>query len=210
MKTIAKAVSVLCLGSLLCLAETWSGKVVDAACKDQAAAAPAPAPAPAPEAQPSSPVANACEPTASTVAFGIELPDGKVLKLDSAGNTKAAEAMKNNATFAEWLIHSTQRNYSDCAALKSETVPDAERQAASLKTKAEVSKALKDSFAYCADALQTMDNQKAISSDAVSNALLHLVVHNNEIYGNIVGYLRVSGIVPPSTAARGNQKGKKN
>lgn len=55
-----------------------------------------------------------------------------------------------------------------------------------------------------------MDDQKAISSDAVSNALLHLVVHNNEIYGNIVGYLRVSGIVPPSTAARGNQKGKKN
>jgi len=35
-----------------------------------------------------------------------------------------------------------------------------------------------------------------------------LVVHNNEIYGNIVGYMRVSGIVPPSTAARA--KGKKN
>jgi hypothetical protein len=86
MKTIAKTVSVLCLGSLLCLAESWSGKVVDAACKDQAAAAPAPAPA-----------ANACEPTASTVSFGIELSDGKVLKLDSAGNSKAAEAVKNNA-----------------------------------------------------------------------------------------------------------------
>jgi hypothetical protein len=94
MKTIAKAVSVLCLGSLLCLAETWSGKVVDAACKDQAAAAPAPAPG---SAQPSSPAANACEPTASTVSFGIELSDGKVLKLDSTGNTKAAEATKNNA-----------------------------------------------------------------------------------------------------------------
>jgi hypothetical protein len=91
MKTIAKALSVLCLGSVLCLAETWSGKVVDAACKDQAAA-----PA-AQGAQPSSPAANACEPTASTVAFGIELSDGKVLKLDSTGNTKAAEAMKNNA-----------------------------------------------------------------------------------------------------------------
>jgi hypothetical protein len=42
------------------------------------------------------------------------------------------------------------------------------------------------------------------------NAFLHLVAHNNEICGNIVGYLRVSGIVPPSTAARVNQKGKKN
>jgi hypothetical protein len=91
MKTIAKAVSVLCLGSVLCLAETWSGKVVDAACKDQAAAPSAPG------AQPGSPVANACEPTASTVAFGIELQDGKVLKLDSTGNAKAAEAIKNNA-----------------------------------------------------------------------------------------------------------------
>jgi hypothetical protein len=89
MKTITKAVSVLFLGSVLCLAETWSGKVVDAACKDQAAAAQS--------AQPSGKAANACEPTASTAAFGIELSDGKVLKLDSAGNTKAAEAMKTNA-----------------------------------------------------------------------------------------------------------------
>ena len=113
-------------------------------------------------------------------------------------------------TFAEWLVHSTQRNYSDCAALKSEAVPAGEQQAATLKEKAEVSKALKDSFAYCADALQNMTDQKAVSSAQVSNAFLHLVVHNNEIYGNIVGYLRVSGIVPPSTASRANQKGKKN
>jgi DinB family protein len=112
-------------------------------------------------------------------------------------------------TFAEWLVHATQRNYSDCAILKGEKVPEAERRAASLKEKAEVSKELKASFAYCAEALQSMDDQKAISSAEVSNALLHLVVHSNEIYGNIVGYLRVSGIVPPSTAARASQKGKK-
>ena len=105
-------------------------------------------------------------------------------------------------TFAEWLVHSTQRNYSDCAALKSEPVPAAEKQAAGLKEKAEVTKALKESFAYCAAALGAMDDQKAISSAAISTAFLHLVVHNNEIYGNLVGYLRSSGIVPPSTAAR--------
>jgi uncharacterized damage-inducible protein DinB len=109
-------------------------------------------------------------------------------------------------TFAQWLNHSTQRNYSDCAALKSEPVPAGEKQAANLKEKDEVRMALKDSFAYCADALEKMDDQKAISSAAMSNALLHLVVHNNEIYGNIVGYLRVSGIVPPSTASRGKKK----
>ena len=113
-------------------------------------------------------------------------------------------------SFAEWLDHSTQRNYSDCAALKSESIPAAEQEAPRLREKAEVSKALKDSFAYCADALANMTDQKATSSAKVSVAFLHLVVHNNEIYGNIVGYLRVSGIVPPSTAARANQKGKKN
>jgi hypothetical protein len=42
-----------------------------------------------------------------------------------------------------------------------------------------------------------------LSSPTMSNAFLHVLVHNNEIYGNIVGYLRASGIVPPSTAGRG-------
>lgn len=109
-------------------------------------------------------------------------------------------------SFAEWLIHSAQRNYRDCAVLKGERTPDAEKQAASLKEKAEVSKALKDSFAYCAEALQQTTDQKAISSPEISYAFLHVVVHNNEIYGNVVGYLRVSGILPPSTARRQNRK----
>ena len=30
-------------------------------------------------------------------------------------------------------------------------------------------------------------------------AFLHTTVHNNEIYGNIVGYLRANHITPPST-----------
>ena len=112
-------------------------------------------------------------------------------------------------TFAEWLVHSIQRNYSDCAVMQGEKTPAAEKQAASLKDKVEVEKALKDSFLYCAAALEKMDDRKASSSPEMSYAFLHLVVHNNEIYGNIVGYLRVSGILPPSTAARAGQKGAK-
>jgi hypothetical protein len=109
-------------------------------------------------------------------------------------------------TFAEWLIHSAQRNYADCATILGETAPDAAKQLAALNSKDEVSKALKDSFSYCAAALEKMDDAKAIASPQVSYAYLHIVVHNNEIYGNIVGYLRSSGIVPPSTAGRGGQK----
>ena len=75
-----------------------------------------------------------------------------------------------------------------------------------MKEKADVSKALKDSLAYCAAAFEKMDDQKATSSPQMSYAFLHVLVHNNEIYGNIVGYLRVSGIVPPSTASRAGKK----
>jgi hypothetical protein len=108
-------------------------------------------------------------------------------------------------TFAEWLIHSAQRNYSDCAILKGESTPDA-FQTGNFTSKPDVSKVLKDSFAYCAASLEHPDEQKILASAPMTNALLHIVVHNNEIYGNIVGYLRSSGIVPPSTAGRGQTR----
>jgi hypothetical protein len=112
-------------------------------------------------------------------------------------------------SFAEWINHSSDRNYSDCAALKAEPAPEAAKKVAALKDKAEVSQALKDSYSYCAAALEGIDDQKVLASPQLTYSLLHIAVHNNEIYGNIVGYLRSSGIVPPSTAARAGQAGKK-
>jgi len=111
-------------------------------------------------------------------------------------------------TFAEWLNHSTERNYLDCATLKGETAPAAAKPSPALKEKADVRKALKDSFAYCAAALETIDDAKLLSSPQMTYSFLHILVHNNEIYGNIAGYLRASGIVPPSTAARLSQTKK--
>ncbi|HUB34827.1 MAG TPA: DinB family protein [Bryobacteraceae bacterium] len=111
-------------------------------------------------------------------------------------------------SFAEWINHSTERNYADCATLKGEAAPAAAGKVAGLKEKAEVSQALKDSFAYCAAALGAIDDEKVLASPQMTYSLLHIVVHNNEIYGNIVGYLRVNGIVPPSTASRMGRKGK--
>jgi hypothetical protein len=111
-------------------------------------------------------------------------------------------------TFADWLIHSANRNFADCATLKGEAQPEEAKTLGSLKQKDEVSKALKDSFAYCAAAFEGMTDQKVASSPQIAIAYLHVIVHNNEIYGNIVGYMRVSGIVPPSTAARARGKSK--
>jgi hypothetical protein len=61
-------------------------------------------------------------------------------------------------SFAEWINHSTERNYADCATLKGEPAPEAAKKVAGLKDKAEVSQALKDSFAYCAAALDAVDD----------------------------------------------------
>ncbi|MDE3198563.1 MAG: DinB family protein [Acidobacteriota bacterium] len=106
-------------------------------------------------------------------------------------------------TFAEWLIHSAQRNYADCAALKGEPAPKSAQDLAPLKDKAAVSQALKDSFTYCAATLQSLNDAKVLATPQLTYSFLHTIVHNNEIYGNIVGYMRASGIVPPSTASRG-------
>jgi hypothetical protein len=134
--------------------------------------------------------------------------------LEAAADTMPAakygfKLTEGQMSFAEWINHSTERNYSDCATLKAEAAPDAAKRVAGLKDKAEVSQALKDSFTYCAAALEGITDQKVLASPQMTYSLLHVVVHNNEIYGNIAGYLRSSGIVPPSTASRTDQKGKK-
>jgi hypothetical protein len=110
-------------------------------------------------------------------------------------------------TFAQWMTHSAGSNYGPCATLRGQERPEAAGKLGDLTDKAAVSQALKDSFAYCAEALKGLDDQKVLATPQMTNALLQIVVHNNEIYGNIVGYLRVNGIVPPSTARA--QKGKK-
>jgi hypothetical protein len=74
MRRVFRLSAFLVVVSALAFAETWSGKLVDAACADQQKA-------------------EACAPTASSTAFALKTTD-KVLKLDAAGNTKAAEAMK--------------------------------------------------------------------------------------------------------------------
>lgn len=66
------------LFSGLALAETWTGRLLDASCMDQQKNV------------------KACEATTATTAYAIEV-DGKTYKLDETGNTKAADAIKNHA-----------------------------------------------------------------------------------------------------------------
>ena len=70
---------------------------------------------------------------------------------------------------------------------------------------------MKDSFAYCDDAFAAVTNENALEmltrgsapnqrQLARVNQLTQLIVHGNEHYGNLVTYMRMKGIVPPSSA----------
>ena len=101
--------------------------------------------------------------------------------------------------FGEWINHSTERNYLDCSTLRGETNPMPKAKTDLLKTKPEIAKALADSFDYCDATFDKLTDQKILSSPEMVIAFLHTTVHNNEIYGNVVGYLRANHILPPST-----------
>jgi uncharacterized damage-inducible protein DinB len=78
-----------------------------------------------------------------------------------------------------------------------------------LKTKAEIVPALKDAFAYCDAAYAKMTDANA--PEVVTffgmkitklGAMDFNIAHNMEHYGNLVTYMRIKGIVPPSSEPR--------
>ena len=60
------------------LADTWTGRLLDASCFDQQKSA------------------RSCDAAAATSTFALDV-SGKIYRLDDSGNMKAAEAMKNHA-----------------------------------------------------------------------------------------------------------------
>lgn len=101
--------------------------------------------------------------------------------------------------FGQWINHSTERNYLDCSTLQGEPNPMPKAKTDLLKSKADIVKNLKDSFDYCDATFAKLDDAKILASPQMVQAFLHTTVHNNEIYGNVVGYLRANKITPPST-----------
>jgi len=101
--------------------------------------------------------------------------------------------------FGQWINHSTERNYLDCSQLRGEPNPMPKAKTDLITGKANIAKALAESFDYCDAAFDKLDDAKILSSQQMVIAFLHTTVHNNEIYGNVVGYLRANHILPPST-----------
>jgi hypothetical protein len=79
--------------------------------------------------------------------------------------------------------------------------------AAAKTAKADIVAALKESFAICDGAFDAVNDSNALQPAGMNRSKLGLLNFNtghcNEEYGYGAVYLRLKGVVPPSTASRG-------
>jgi hypothetical protein len=80
-----KKMILLSITSTLCLAESWTGKLIDAGCADQA------------KSSPGQSSKGMCTPNENTTSFAIRTADGGIIKMDSTGNKLAGDTFRANS-----------------------------------------------------------------------------------------------------------------
>jgi uncharacterized damage-inducible protein DinB len=111
-------------------------------------------------------------------------------------------------SFGQLLGHIADAQYSFCSAASGEKNPALGIEK-SKSSKADLVKALDAAFAFCDKVYDAMTDQRAAEpAKLFGQENTRLVVlsfnsaHNNEHYGNIVTYMRIKGLVPPSSEGR--------
>ena len=111
-------------------------------------------------------------------------------------------------SFGQLIGHIADSQYLFCSAVlgKPNPAPGIEK---SKTAKADLLQAVKDAFAYCDQAYTALTDAQAgapvkfFGADQAKTTVLSFnTAHNNEHYGNIVTYLRIKGLVPPSSEPR--------
>ncbi len=107
-------------------------------------------------------------------------------------------------TFGELFAHIADGQYEFCgAAVEGKPVDKGIEKTA--KTKAEVSAALTKAFEYCEAGYKTLTEKSAVEMVTFGRPMTRIAVmdfnaaHNMEHYGNLVTYMRLKDIVPPSS-----------
>jgi uncharacterized damage-inducible protein DinB len=111
-------------------------------------------------------------------------------------------------SFGQLVGHVADAQYMFCAAVLGKTAPRPGVEK-NKTTKADLVLALKEAFAYCDTAYdgftdaQAAETVKFFGGDQAKTTVLSFNTgHNFEHYGNIVTYLRLKGLVPPSSEGR--------
>jgi uncharacterized damage-inducible protein DinB len=177
---------------------------------------------PAPAAPAADPVAKTLKASFDTItryvtASAAKMPDEKF------GFKATPEVM----SFAEIVGHVADSHFSYCARVKGEKNPNDGNSIQKKTAKADIVKGLADSVAYCSAVYADMTDAKVVElmTPAAPPAppagvtagtppppppppsprfrlLLGNVTHDWEHYGNLVTYLRLNGLVPPSSEPR--------
>ena len=114
-------------------------------------------------------------------------------------------------TFGQIVGHLANFNYLWCSDAKGEKNPNQGNDFEKLAAKADLVKALTDALSYCDRVYSPLTDASGMEIIEVTNdagrkvqvlrisRLIQNHVHNNEHYGNMVTYLRMKSIVPPSS-----------
>jgi uncharacterized damage-inducible protein DinB len=167
-----------------------------------AASACAPAPAPsAPQAPPSTAIRDSLKSAADLVVGNISKAADQVPE-----NLYTFKATPDVRSLGQLFAHVADASYMICGAVSGEAVPEGSVE--QTKTaKADIQQALADATAFCERAFDSVND--VTGADAVTlfgamnttrlGALAFNNAHNMEHYGNIVTYMRLNKLVPPSS-----------
>ena len=113
-------------------------------------------------------------------------------------------------TIAQLIGHVADGSAGICASASGDTPPSLNAEK-SMTSKAQLTKALAEALAFCDKVIAGMDDKRAMEATKFfvggtsprGMILAFNTSHNFEHYGNLVTYMRLNKIVPPSSAPGG-------
>ena len=125
-------------------------------------------------------------------------------------------SMAEVRNYGQLFAHVAQAQFGACSAASGKQNPMMGKQLEQeLKTKADIVKALNDSFALCDEAYSSLSDANAMEfvkqgQGEIQRAavLMNNVVHDNEMFGTAAVYMRSKGMVPPSTERAQGMRGR--
>jgi len=109
-------------------------------------------------------------------------------------------------SMGEVLAHVAGAQFAFCSGAAGEPNPESENFQETRTTKADIVEALEMGFGYCDDVFENTTDTRGASEvtffgspNTVFGILAFNSAHNYEHYGNLVTYMRLNGIVPPSS-----------
>jgi hypothetical protein len=157
--------------------------------------------------------AQSANPLSAEVKWSYNSIKGNLLKLADKmpAENYGFRPTPDVETFARRVAHIADANMNVCTGLNGERKA---LGAAAKTSKADLVAALKESFAYCDRVFDALTDTTAV--ETVSSrlggpfppeptrsrlaTLYNLVRHSNEMYGYMAVYLRLNGVIPPTSA----------